>query len=257
MVDQVGLSSSSLNSIQNLQRIDRSQGINQNELATGRQDSRRNIIAELTSKSLTDRASDLAAVKNGINEGLSTVESALGGLDSIESALKQAKAIASEYEKTTDATRQADLQAQFNEISQQIDYLAQDSGFNGVNLISSNPDDLTVAYGGEDGSNLTVQGQSADSASLNLTLSVDSVDAAISQVRSSAETLGQASSILSIREDFTQKLQNNLEAGAADLVESDLNKNAAEALALQTRDQLATAGLNIAAQSERAVVQLF
>jgi flagellin-like hook-associated protein FlgL len=76
-------------------------------------------------------------------------------------------------------------------------------------------------------------------------------------VRSSAETLGQASSILSIREDFTQKLQNNLEAGAADLVESDLNKNAAEALALQTRDQLATAGLNIAAQSERAVVQLF
>ncbi|WP_413204816.1 flagellin [Rhodospirillum sp. A1_3_36] len=257
MSDQVGLSSSSLNSIQNLQRIDRSQGINQNELSTGRQDSRRNIIAELASKSLTDRASDLATVKNDINEGLSTVESALGGLDSIEAALNQAKAIASEYEKTSDPTRQADLQKQFNEISQQIDYLAQDSGYNGVNLISSNPDDLTVAYGGEDGSNLTIKGQGADSASLNLSLSVDSVDAAINQVRSSAETLGQTSSILSIRADFTEKLQNNLEAGASDLVETDLNKNAAEALALQTRDQLATAGLNIAAQSERAVVQLF
>lgn len=79
MSDQVGLSSSSLNSIQSLGRIDRSQGINQKELATGRRDARLNIIAELTSKSLTDRASDLATVKNGINEGISTVEAARTG----------------------------------------------------------------------------------------------------------------------------------------------------------------------------------
>jgi flagellin-like hook-associated protein FlgL len=257
MADQVALSSSSLNSIRNLNRIDRAQGINQKELATGRQDPRTNVIADLVAKSLNDRAADLASAKDGIDVGLSTIDAALTGLESIEDALNQAKAIAAEYETTTDTTRQAELQAQFDEIAQQIDYLAQDAGYDGVNLISSNPDDLTVAYGGEDGSNLTVQGAASDSSALNLTLSVDSVDAAIAQVRDTATTLGASSSALSIRADFTEQLRNNLETGAAQLVETDLNRDAAEALALQTRDQLATAGLKITTQSERSILQLF
>lgn len=257
MVDPVTLSSGATQSIRSLQQTDRLQGINQTELATGRQDPRLNVVAELQAKSLSDRAADLAATKDGIDNAQSVIGAAQVGLSSIEDTLDQARAVAQAYERTDDAAEQARLQQQFDDLAQQIDAIAADSGFNGVNLISGNPDTLTVSYGGEDDGALTVEGEASDSAALNLSLSTESVDAALAQVRDAQETLGANAETLGIRADFTEDLQTQLEAGAADLVNSDIEEDAAEALALQTRQQLSAESLNIAAQSERAVLQLF
>ena len=76
-------------------------------------------------------------------------------------------------------------------------------------------------------------------------------------MRSTAESLGTQASALSIREEFNDKLINALEEGEAQLLETDLNEKAAKALSLQTRSQLSVAALNIAAQSERSILQLF
>ncbi len=76
-------------------------------------------------------------------------------------------------------------------------------------------------------------------------------------MRSTAESLGTQASALSIREEFNDKLINALEEGEAKLLEIDLNEEAAKALSLQTRSQLSVAALNIAAQSERSIFQLF
>ena len=76
-------------------------------------------------------------------------------------------------------------------------------------------------------------------------------------MRSTAESLGTQASALSIREEFNDKLINALEEGEAKLLETDLNEEATKALSLQTRSQLSVAALNIAAQSERSILQLF
>ena len=76
-------------------------------------------------------------------------------------------------------------------------------------------------------------------------------------MRSTAESLGTQASTLSIREEFNDKLINALEEGEAKLLETDLNEEATKALSLQTRSQLSVAALNIAAQSERSILQLF
>ncbi|MGB0697166.1 MAG: flagellin [Rhodospirillaceae bacterium] len=256
-MEEFAISGSQRSTIQSLQEVRRNQGINQNELATGRLNPRTNVIADLASQALSDRAGDIASARNDIDQGLSSLQAADEGLDAIEESLDLARAIADEFESTTDAARQAELQAQFDEVARQIDFLAEDSSFGGVNLISSNPSSETVDFGTEPGSELTLNGEASDSASLGLTLSVASVDAAISEVRSSRESIGSQATALEIRNDFNENLANQLEAGAAELVEVDLNEAAAENLALETRNQLGNAAQSIAVQSERAILQLF
>jgi hypothetical protein len=63
--------------------------------------------------------------------------------------------------------------------------------------------------------------------------------------------------VLSIREEFNDKLINSLKEGEAKLIEADLNEQAATALSLETRTQLSASALKVTAQSERAILQLF
>ena len=50
---------------------------------------------------------------------------------------------------------------------------------------------------------------------------------------------------------------NSLQAGEANLTQTDLSEEAANILSLQTRGQLGAAATGIAAQSERTILQLF
>ncbi len=257
MADDFAISSVQRSTISSLQNTTRLQGRNQQELATGRVNPRTAVIADLVSRSLSDRASDISTARSNLADGQATIQAAEDGLSAIEESLDLAYAIAEEYERTTDTDRQAELQAQFDEVAAQIDFLAEDASYNGVNLISSSPDTPTLSFGaGSDGS-ITLNGQASDSTGLNLTLSTESVAAAREQVRATQEDLGVQQSALEIRDNFSEQLANTLETGAAELVETDLNEDAVEALALDTRRQLGTASLSITSQSERSILSLF
>ena len=54
-----------------------------------------------------------------------------------------------------------------------------------------------------------------------------------------------------------QDLINTLETGADNLVLADTNEEGANMLALQTRQQLSTTALSLAAQADQAVLRLF
>ena len=83
------------------------------------------------------------------------------------------------------------------------------------------------------------------------------IDDAAAQVHSTVQTIGSNASVLQIREDFTTDLVNTLKEGEAKLVQTDLNEEAANSLALSTRNQLASAATNLAIQSEQTILQLF
>ena len=86
---------------------------------------------------------------------------------------------------------------------------------------------------------------------------ITAVNSAITELRSNASTLGSSASILQTRLDFGDNLIGTLQDGAGKLTLADLNKESANLLALQTRQQLGINSLALAAQSERSVLALF
>jgi len=89
-----------------------------------------------------------------------------------------------------------------------------------------------------------------DGASADLT-------AALTSLRSESQTLGASLSTVQIRQDFTKATINTLQTGSSDLTLADSNEEGANLLALQTRQQLSTTALSLAAQADQNVLRLF
>ena len=82
------------------------------------------------------------------------------------------------------------------------------------------------------------------------------LDTAITSLRTQAATFGSNLSVVQIRQDFTKNLINTLETGAANLTLADSNEEAANLLALQTRQSLSSSSLSLAARADQNVLQL-
>lgn len=160
---------------------------------------------------------------------------------------------------------------QYNEILDQIDQLAKDSGYKGVNLLQGNS--LKVVFNEDRSSYLTINGIFADTSDEGLKISRaedwtnpdnEAIDASISELvnaitslRNMASEFGNNYSIVENRENFTESLINVLEEGSDKLTLADMNEESANMLALQTRQQLAINSLSLASQAAQSVLSLF
>ena len=157
---------SNLLSLQNTQSLmDRTQ----ERLSTGKKVNSAidNPSSYYTAQSLNNRASDLSALLDSMGQAVQTIKAANEGIETITSFAEQAKAVANTALDTADIDQITSSQKQFNEILKQIDQLADDAGYKGVNLLEG--DELTVTFNETRSSTLTIQGEKADSASLGLT----------------------------------------------------------------------------------------
>ncbi len=165
----------------------------------------------------------------------------------------------------------SDLTRQFNELRDQLDKLSDDASFNGVNLLRG--DLLTIVFNETGTSAIDVQTKdelALNSAKLNLfNLMPEEIDLdadidgllttvknALAAVRTQASTFGQNLSMVENRQAFTKNMINTLETGAANLTLADMNEEAANLLALQTRQQLSSNSLSLASQADQSVLQL-
>ena len=166
------------------------------------------------------------------------------------------------------ATR-ANLIAQYNNVLQQINTTAQDSSFNGINLL--NGDTLKLIFNETGKSTLNITGVTFNIAGLGLstlTAGTDFLDsnsankaltalnAASTTLRSEASSLGSNLSIVQIRQDFSKNLINVLQTGSSNLTLADTNEEAANSQALSTRQSIAVSALALANQSQASVLQL-
>jgi len=166
------------------------------------------------------------------------------------------------------ATR-ANLVAQYNQILTQITTTAQDSSFNGVNLL--NGDSLKLVFDETGKSSVTITGVTFNPTGLglsNLTAGTDFIDnnttnnvltalnTASVTLRSQASAFGANLSIVQIRQDFNKNLINVLQTGSSNLTLADSNEEAANSQALSTRQSIATSALALANQSQQNVLQL-
>jgi flagellin-like hook-associated protein FlgL len=166
------------------------------------------------------------------------------------------------------ATR-AGLVTQYNNILSQITTTAQDSSFNGINLL--NGDSLKLVFNETGTSTLSITGTTFNAAGLGLSSLVTGTDFidnnatnkvltslqnASSSLRAEASNLGSNLSVVQIRQDFNKNLINVLQTGASNLTLADPNEEAANSQALSTRQSIAVSALALANQSQQSVLQL-
>jgi flagellin len=166
------------------------------------------------------------------------------------------------------ATR-ASLVAQYNNVLQQINTTAQDSSFNGINLL--NGDTLKLTFNETGKSTLSITGVTFNDAGLALATlkagtdfldnssankALTALTQASTTLRSEASTLGSNLSIVQIRQDFSKNLINVLQTGSSNLTLADTNEEAANSQALSTRQSIAVSALALANQSQQSVLQL-
>jgi len=161
------------------------------------------------------------------------------------------------------------LQSNFNNLLTQIDQLAGDASYKGVNLLKG--DNLTVNFNENNTSTLLIQGVTFNSGGLglssisgtgfqansNINSTISSLNTALTTIQAQTETFGTNASTIQVRQDFTKNLINTLQSGSDQLVLADQNQESANLLTLQTRQQLSISALSISNQAQQAVLKLF
>jgi hypothetical protein len=144
--------------------------------------------------------------------------------------------------------------AQFNDLRTQLDRLAADSSFNGVNLL--NGDNLNTVFNEQGTSSLSGTGVTLNSAGLGLTTPLDANSNVDTQLAILTTALAPVN-IQSVRLGSYMAVLNTLQAGANNLVLADPNQEGSNLLALQSRQSLSTTALSLASQADQAVLKLF
>jgi flagellin-like hook-associated protein FlgL len=158
--------------------------------------------------------------------------------------------------------------SQYNALLTQIDNTAADSSYNGVNLLNGDQLELTFDETGK--SKLGITGVQDSAAGLGLSsLSSDAfkdnnatnsiintLNSVSTTLRSQASQFGSNLSVVQTRQDFNTSLINVLQTGSANLTQADINLEAANSQALNTRQSLSISALSLANQSQQSVLQL-
>lgn len=163
----------------------------------------------------------------------------------------------------------ATLVSQYNNILAQVTTTAQDSSYNGINLL--NGDNLKLTFNETGKSSLNISGVTFNSGGLGLSAliigsdfidnnsantQITALNNASSTLRAQASTLGSNLSVVQIRQDFSKSLINVLQTGSSNLTLADTNEEAANSQALSTRQSIAVSALSLSNQSQQSVLQL-
>jgi flagellin-like hook-associated protein FlgL len=275
-VSDISLTAGMRTNLMNLQSTSTLLNRTQQRLSSGKQvnsalDNPTNFFA---AQNATQRASDLSDRKDGMAEAVQTVSATNAGITAITGLIQAAKGISQSALSTNDTGVQSKLAGQYDTIRSQIDNISSDSGYRGLNLLSSNTAALTVNFNENANSSLAVTGFQGDSAGLGLTaasgagnsnwqttsgITADSakMDSAISTLRTNTQTLAANLNIITTRQTFTDSMISTLQTGSDNLTLADMNQEGANMLMLQTRQSLGTTSLSMSSQAAQSVLKLF
>jgi flagellin len=242
-------------------------GVNTTTITLGATETVQQIITAVnggTAAVKAELSSDGKLLLEATGAGQVTIAGSASIADEAQFGLTKGASVAA---GTVNSTRSS-LASQYDAIRTQIDQLAADSGFNGVNLL--NGDSLKVVFNEKNTSSLSISGVTYNSAGLGVSASTNTfqtnsdintalgnLTSALNSLRSQAASFGSSLSVVQIRQDFTKATINTLQTGSDNLTLADTNEEGANLLALQTRQQLSTTALSLAAQASNSVLKLF
>ena len=224
------------------------------------------------SKALSDRAATINEKKDSIDQSVSSVAVALEAVNAIDSIVEQLKGVVNSAASASTSAEFTELNAQYETLVGQVNNLAADASYQGVNLVNGTGTTLTTYFSNTTTSVLTIASvdltndtQLGLDITSNLTLSVAAIrasgiaalDGAIATLDAKAKTLGSNIALLQTRLDFSASYANELQGGADKLVLADITEEGANLVALQTRQQLGISALSFAGSSEQSILSLF
>src|SRR5262249_48024272 len=120
-----------------------------------------------------NRASDFSAVQANIDQAVSTLDAASQGLTEVGKLVSNLQGVLVSLTSVNSVQSSDSLIDQYNDLLTQLDGLAKDSSYQGVNLINNTTQTLTVDFNADFGLNtltsLRLNALRSDSAGLGLT----------------------------------------------------------------------------------------
>ncbi len=281
MATNITLTSGMRANLFSLQQTANLMELTQKRMATGRrvQSAIDDPIAFFTARGHEQRAGDLAVRKDEMSESVQLLKTADTDVNSILNLIANAKSLAQSALSGETTSAIGTLQSLYAQVLSQIDFIADDANYKGINLLEDTSVTHEVKFDETGDSKLSITGFDAESEGATLSMmtfdtndwvgvggtadkeqinsAISRMDDAVSALRSEASKLATNLSIITSRQDFTQNMMNTLKDGAASLVNADMNEEGANMLMLQTRQALGTTSLSLAAQAAQSVLRLF
>jgi flagellin len=222
------------------------------------------------SQGLTSQVNGLNQASSNTNDAVSMVQTASSSLNDVQNMLQRVYELGVQYNNgSNSSTDKSDIQAEVNQLTQEIDRQQTSSNFNGLNLLNGTAgssgtvtfqvganagDTLTATFSNVEGtSGLGGLGFSWGSASTGGTVidlssasALTSLSSAINNISSMAATLGAVQNRLQYTSDSISSTEQNLSASNSQI--KDVNM--AQEMTHMTQEQiLEQAGTSMLAQA--------
>ena len=274
-MNSVNTNQGAMIALQNLNTTNKELGVVQNRINTGQKIATAKDNGAIWAIAQNQRAesASLNSVISSLQRGQSVADVAMSAGTAISDILVQMKekVLAATEAGLSTASKQA-LSEEYTALRDQINTIANNATFDGVNLISATTvNSSSIKSIANADATATIDIDHVDLSKSNakiaatltsLTGTVNSADVkevedAIQDISSALSKLGTGAKALDTHMTNVMKLQDTLDAGVGNLVDADLAKESARLQALQTKQQLGVQALSIANQSSSTLLGLF
>ena len=271
-LNSVNTNTGALVALQNLNATNKELGTVQSRINTGLKISSAKDNGAIWAIAQNQRAesSSLNSVVSSLQRGQSATDVALAAGAEISNLLVQMKekAAAATDASLSTASLEA-LNEEYVALYNQIDTIAENADFDGINLIDTNSDSIAALANAKASATIDVAHEDLSTTGSAITGiltgitgtvsagEVTALDTAIQNVSAALSRLGTGSKALDTHLTFVSKLQDTIDSGVGNLVDADLAKESARLQSLQTKQQLGVQALSIANQSSGTLLSLF
>ena len=274
-MNSVNTNSGAMIALQNLNTTNKDLGVTQGRINTGLKIATAKDNGAIWAIAQNQRAesTSLNAVVSSLQRGQSVADVAMSAGTAISDILVQMKekVLAATEAGLSTASKEA-LSDEYVALRDQIDTIANNATFDGVNLISATSvNSSSVKSIANADASATIDIDHVDLSKTNSAIAstlsgltgtvsagdVTTLEDAIQDVSSALSKLGTGAKALDTHLTNVMKLQDTLDSGVGNLVDADLAKESAKLQALQTKQQLGVQALSIANQSSGILLGLF
>ncbi len=271
-LNSVNTNASALMALQALNAVNRELSVTYNRISTGKRVSSAKDDPATWAIAQYQRSQSRAldAVQASLQRGQSAVDVALSAGETISDLLNDMKeTVLAASDSTITAEAKAALSDRYVALRRQIDNIANNAEFAGLNLIgggtgavkalanANGTDFIDVAHVDLSTGGAALTGIPADLTGAIGQVEIDAMSASIRAVNGGLAKLGSGANALDRHLTFVSKLQDTYDEGIGRLVDADMAKEAARFQALQVKQQLAIQALQIAVSAPSMLLQLF
>lgn len=268
----VNLASSARTGLTTLRNIADQMEATQTRLATGKAVNTPidNAAAFFTAAKMDSRAASIDSLNENFTNAQTSMKAASEGIKGLQGLIKEARGLATKA-LSSSATERTALMGQFNTLQGEITKFVADADINGDNLL--NGANITLALNEKGTSTTTITGTTigaglfaagadwgtaADDAAqvAAITTSLTALTTASGTLETAATTFSTSQALVNTRKEFNASLSNILKSGSNDLTAADMDAEAANLMALQTRQQMAATALSIMQSTETTALRL-